>query len=231
MLVTSPSDYVVVNPCPICGASDKRYFGYAADKKRARPVACKHCLAYLRVNAKNLEVHEEALTAVCDTTSFEVWYEQFWSVVPRRDDEDHTFMLEMPAVCSVCCSPDAPFQEAISEQAPPQAAGGLLGAATWRASGDPRGHVDELPSQTRDRAVKHLKRPACERHTDKHGFYDAVMYSCGVLSFRSYAYYKQFCALNKITLSPLDAPKFDESIPDAVAPRASQSDRDQRAGA
>ena len=110
-LVTSPSLYVVVSACPICGASDTRYFGYAADKKRARPVACKHCLAYLRVNAKNLEVREESLTAVYDMTQFEVTYGQFWWVVPRRDDEDHTFMLEMPAMCSVCCSPQPGFQE------------------------------------------------------------------------------------------------------------------------
>jgi len=221
---------VVVSACPSCGASDTRYFGYAADKKRARPVACKHCLAYLRVNAKNLEVHEESPTAVYDTTVFEVTYGQFWWVVPRRDDEDHTFMLEMPAMCSVCCSPQPRFQEEIAERNAPDV-GGISSAAMWRASGNTGGHVDERPSETRDRAVKHLKRPACERHTNKHAFYDAVMYSDGALHFVSYRYYKEFLALNKITLSPLDAPKFDESIPDAVARSASQSDRDQRTGA
>lgn len=230
LLVTSPQSYAVVSACPICGASDTRYFGYAADKKRARSVACKHCLAYLRVNAKNLEVYEELPTAVYDTTHFEVRYEQFWWVVPRRDDEDHTFTLEMPAVCSVCRSPNAPFQEAISEAAPPGGGGGLIAAATWRASGNTQGHVDELPSQARDRAVKHLKRPACEKH--RVGFYNAVMYSCGALSFRSYAYYKQFCALNNITLSQLDAPKVDADMPWPVArSSAIESERGQGTGA
>lgn len=231
LMVSAPSRYTVVSPCPVCGASDTRYFGNAADKKQARSIACNHCLAYLRVNPKTLEVFEESPNAVYNTTNFEVRYEQFWWAVPRRDDADHTFMLEMPAMCSVCCSTDAPFQEDIREEAPPQAVGGLVGAATWRASGNTGGTPDELPSQVRDRAVKHLKRPACERHNAKTLFYDAVTYSCGALSFESYAYYKEFCALNKITLSVADAPKFDDALPDAVArPAGSHPDRDQRTG-
>jgi hypothetical protein len=146
------------------------------------------------------------------------WYSlppERYAATARRD-EGNRLLFEMPAMCAVCRSPDAPLLRNILFRYRSSADAGILGTIASAAASEAAADTGlsystrpqhNAPSSTVaageqfDEALSHLKTPVCTQHTqadDNYGVGNAVSYSKGVLFFASYGYYKAFCALNQI---------------------------------
>jgi hypothetical protein len=216
--------HVIVSVCPVCGAEGQRDFGNARNKGE-RPVACGYCLAYLRVDPKKLVVREEP-PGTCDDrfSRYEVRFEQYDAIVPRGVGEDRPVEFTMPTMCSVCCTPDAPILEEISDHNTP-AAGGFIDAATRRPYNNSVAPLAETKNDRRERSLKHLKRPSCSKHINKNGWWHALEYERGSVRFASYPYYQEFCALNHISEGGIAA---SEKASASGPPQAVARLRDER---
>lgn len=188
--------YVIVSACPACGFEKQRDFG-DAKQKNPTPVACGHCLAYLRVHPKKLVVRELSRDEPSNLISYYgLWSEQYVGIVPRRDDQpDRPFAFTMPQLCAICSAPDAPFLYKIG-YCGPAGGTGLLGKVAF-----PVNYAGKATPSARDdleEANQHIQTPVCARHKD----YIAMERDSGYLCFCSYRYYREFCALNHITEGP-----------------------------
>jgi len=204
--------YVIVSACPCCGVEARRDFG---DLRRERPwpTPCGHCTAYLHAQRKSLRVREvRADEPSIGLTLYRMNQYQYVGIVPRRDEEDRPFAFVMPAFCAICSDPNAPFTHEI----------GFCGVTT-----DPKGALRGIlyernyvgktaptPPDDLENANRHLQTPACAAHKDK----IAMERDSGVLQFCSYRFYREFCALNKITDgADLALQKAEAGFPSAVA--------------
>jgi hypothetical protein len=185
--------YVIVSACPCCGVEAARDFG---DLKRETPwpTPCGQCTAYLHAQRKSSRVREVRFDEPgIGLMHYRIIKQQYEGIVPRRDEEDRPFAFVMPTFCAVCSDPKAPFVHEI----------GFCGVATdskgvFRGLLYPRnypGKTAPTPPDDLDNANRHIQTPACAAHKDK----IAMERDSGVLQFRSYRFYREFCALNNIT--------------------------------
>jgi hypothetical protein len=191
----------VESACPCCGARRRRIFDDPSEKLFI-PTACGECLAYLR--ATGVEVAEESIDSVYLTgPPFEVPPERYVPVVKR--DSRGNFSFKLPAICTICGSPDAPYRRNIKEWGTSHAVSGSITGeiydnlsleiygADWRPD---YGSVTNKDSK--DEGVRRMRLPICAEHKDE--FSDPVEYKNGSLLFASYRYYLHFCALNQIRM-------------------------------
>jgi hypothetical protein len=207
--------YVIVSACPACGFEATRDFG-KADSKNPWPVPCGHCLAYLRVNPTKLVVRELATNTETDHLShYGIVREQYEGVVSRRDDGDRQFNFAMPAMCAICCAGEAPFvsEIGVGGGSPDW---GVTRALFWEPYNNPERKLNApMREDEIERALKHVQTPACAQHKGKIAVERTTL---GALFFTTYRYYKEFCALNKITEGPEVAfARAQSEVPQAVA--------------
>jgi hypothetical protein len=214
--------YMIVSACPACGFEATRDFRNA-DRRNPWPIACRHCLAYLRIHPKTLAVREVRRDEPADhLLPFGLLEEQYVGIVPRRDEEDRPFAFVMPTICAMCSAPDAPFLSEIGYCGIVDGKGelrGILYPMNYAGKTTPTKH-DEL-----DRANQHIKPPVCAQHKGA----IAMERDSGFLQFASYRYYREFCALNKITEGPdVALARAQSTVPQAVARVASTNDSNDR---
>lgn len=191
--------YIVQSACPVCGFDSARDFGDLT-QERVTPPACGHCLAYLQLNRKQLVVRELPLDTPSDGyTHYGLLKQQYVDVVSRRDDEDRQFAFVMPARCAFCGAADAPLRRDI-DVAGLSDDWGIARAIFWRPYNNPLRKMDApVAPDEYVKALDHIQTPACSKHKDKTAMERSDIAS---LYFTTYRYYKEFCALNKITIGP-----------------------------
>ena len=218
--------YVIVSACPCCGVEARRDFG---DLKQEHPwpTPCGQCTAYLHAQRKGLRVRE--LRPDEPSTGLMPYYlikQQYVDIVPRRDEEDRPFDFVMPAFCAVSSNPSAPFVHEIGfcgDTSDPKGA--------WRGVLYDRNYVGKTaptPPDDLDNANRHIQTPACAAHKDK----IAMERDSGWLQFRSYRFYREFCALNKIVngadlaLQKAQTGSSPAELPEAIARPTQRQDSD-----
>jgi hypothetical protein len=206
------SKTVLESECPVCGVRATRDYGpkYATN--------CAHCSAYLR--SEGDRVREERLDAT-----------GLFQVAPTRylrgaKQDPRRLSFELPRICATCGSPDARHERKISKSYTPDLPGaavagfvveqiaqetlshesrvklglwGPLGYGHYRGFGR-----DKSDDQMLENAVHELSFPACDAHVK--GGDTPVEHSDVTLWFRSYRYYKEFLAANKID-GPITPPR------------------------
>jgi hypothetical protein len=198
------SKAVLESECPVCGVRATRDF------KPNWPTSCSKCIAYLRADGDR--VREERLD---DKGMYQVAPTRY---LPGAKPDPERLSFEMPRICATCGSPNAPHERKISKSYTPD----LPGAAVVGFVADqfaqealshdtrvkmglwgPQGYgrykgLGSTPSDdaTIEQAVHELTFPACDAHAN--GGQAPVEHSDAFLWFRSYRYYKEFLAANKI---------------------------------
>lgn len=203
------SKTVLESECPVCGARATRDFGPNL------ATGCSKCSAYLR--AEGDRVREEQLDA---TGNFGIVPSRY---LPGAKPDPDRLSFELPQMCATCGSPDVRHQRQISRTYTPDLPGaavagfvveqiaketlsheskakmglwGPLGYSRYKGLG-----ASKSDDQLLENAVHELTFPACDAHA-KSG--DApVEHSEATLWFRSYRYYKEFLAANKIDGPPM----------------------------
>ena len=203
MLRRTMRSFVLISPCPVCGADGQRDF--FEDKRDAEPTPCGTCLAYLRANG--LEISEERLEAFQEiVTPYRVTHAQL--------GEQTEFAW--PPMCSVCGAADAPHHREIEDAdlaryAQPGVLGTIAGDVVSNAAGIPysarvrakhsslqKTPAEEAAAALHDRLAK-ITTPVCDKHTAKAAYWSRPLeVSDADLSFGSYRYYKAFCEQNQI---------------------------------
>ncbi len=191
--------FVLVGPCPVCGADGQRDF--FEDKRDAEPTPCGSCLAYLRANG--LEISEERLDAFQEIrVPYRVTHAQLGDRVE----------LTWPAMCSVCGAADAPHQREIHDgdtyvSNRPTVLGDIVSSAAGitysqraraRYSTPSKTPAEEAEAALHERLSKRTT-PVCDAHTEKAAYWSWPVEVSGTdLSFGSYRYYRAFCEQNGI---------------------------------
>jgi len=200
------SRVVVEGVCPRC--STRIAQPLEASEQVSEAIACTNCVLYLRVD--RTKVSEEDLAA---------WDKLYapYQVPPTRWRRA-AFPFQLPAICAICGSSDAPKKREIrryggSTSSGPSVLGSVVGVAfdvAVDAGGGPRMNsinywashrketVAEPPEDERivrdNGALNWIEVPVC----DAHEWEFAVAYDDGNLRFASYRYYRDFLALNGI---------------------------------
>jgi len=165
------------------------------------PLPCGTCIAYLR--ASGLEVTEERLDAVNAIMAICVVASARYLPVVERDSEGQ-FAFQMPPMCAMCGSADAPHLRRIENRNRGAYDSGLQDVVTSeltytglpgrRGSGAKQSQGDLL-----DDGLRGLKVPVCVNHTSPVSpLYPPLEYNSGALVIASYRYYRALCTLNRI---------------------------------
>ncbi len=195
-LVATLRATVLHGPCPCCGAIAARRFESLTDRW-SPSTACGVCIAYVRRDG--LEMREVALeTFEMIGRPYTLHSDQYLRAVKHTNR--NYFKFEMPAMCSVCGDPDAPFMRDIGDgDAFGTSLDGFWSQQNHVLPGAGMGPSAPTVDDENSRGLSQLRTPVCAKHTkDAEVFGEALEYARGKLEFASYRYYKAFCESNDI---------------------------------